>query len=288
MTLAIGDGANDVAMIQMAHIGVGISGKEGQQAVMASDFSIGQFRFLNRLLLVHGHWNYQRLTYMVLYNFYRNAVLVMMLFWYILYAAFSPDSGIVDWNLVLYSFIYTALPTIVVAILDQDLNERTLLNHPAIYGSGQRGEGYSQLLFWLTMLDTFWQSLVLFYIPYFTYSESTIDIWSLGSLWMIAVVILVNMHLAMDVQSWTWITHFAIWGSILSTYICILVLDSIPASDFLYHYRVFYHVVGSSTYWLDKLLIVVVALSPHFGIQAVVRCMWPSDIHVAREAEMLG
>lgn len=76
-------GANDVSMIQMADVGVGICGQEGRQAVMASDFAMGQFRFLTRLLLVHGHWNYQRIGYLVLYNFYRNAVFVMMLFWYV-------------------------------------------------------------------------------------------------------------------------------------------------------------------------------------------------------------
>lgn len=76
-------GANDVSMIQMADVGVGICGQEGRQAVMASDFAMGQFRFLKRLLLVHGHWNYQRIGYLILYNFYRNAVFVMMLFWYV-------------------------------------------------------------------------------------------------------------------------------------------------------------------------------------------------------------
>ena len=74
-------GANDVSMIQMADVGVGISGQEGRQAVMASDFSMGQFRFLVTLLLVHGHWNYQRMGYMILYNFYRNAVFVLIMFW---------------------------------------------------------------------------------------------------------------------------------------------------------------------------------------------------------------
>lgn len=74
-------GANDVSMIQMAEVGVGISGQEGRQAVMASDFAMGQFRFLVPLLLVHGHWNYQRMGYMILYNLYRNAVFVLVLFW---------------------------------------------------------------------------------------------------------------------------------------------------------------------------------------------------------------
>ncbi|KAL8170494.1 hypothetical protein V2J09_022298 [Rumex salicifolius] len=81
MTLAIGDGANDVSMIQEADVGVGISGQEGRQAVMASDFAMGQFRFLVPLLLVHGHWNYQRMAYLILYNFYRNAIFVFVLFW---------------------------------------------------------------------------------------------------------------------------------------------------------------------------------------------------------------
>ena len=80
-------GANDVSMIQMADVGVGICGQEGRQAVMASDFAMGQFRFLKRLLLVHGHWNYQRVGYLVLYNFYRNAVFVLMLFWYVIFSS---------------------------------------------------------------------------------------------------------------------------------------------------------------------------------------------------------
>lgn len=73
-TLAIGDGANDVSMIQMADVGVGISGQEGMQAVMASDFTLARFRLLERLLLTHGYWSYDRLARMILYFFYKNAV----------------------------------------------------------------------------------------------------------------------------------------------------------------------------------------------------------------------
>lgn len=77
MTLAIGDGANDVSMIQVADIGVGISGQEGMQAVQASDFAVGRFRFLVRLLLVHGHWCYDRISKLILYFFYKNMVSFM-------------------------------------------------------------------------------------------------------------------------------------------------------------------------------------------------------------------
>jgi phospholipid-translocating ATPase len=71
MTLSIGDGANDVAMIQEADVGVGIAGEEGRQAVMCSDYAIGQFRFLGRLVLVHGRWSYRRLAETTANFFYK-------------------------------------------------------------------------------------------------------------------------------------------------------------------------------------------------------------------------
>lgn len=71
LTLSIGDGANDVAMIQEAHVGVGIAGEEGRQAVMSSDYAIGQFRFLTRLVLVHGRWSYRRLAETIANFFYK-------------------------------------------------------------------------------------------------------------------------------------------------------------------------------------------------------------------------
>ncbi|PRQ42686.1 putative phospholipid-translocating ATPase [Rosa chinensis] len=285
MTLAIGDGANDVSMIQMADVGVGICGQEGRQAVMASDFAMGQFRFLKRLLLVHGHWNYQRIGYLILYNFYRNAVFVLMLFWYILSTAFSTTSALTDWSSVFYSLIYTSIPTIIVGVLDKDLSHKTLLQYPKLYGAGHRQEAYNPNLFWITMLDTLWQSLVLFYVPQFTYKESTIDIWSMGSLWTIAVVILVNVHLAMDIHRWVFITHIAVWGSIIITYACVVILDSIPVYP---NYWTFYHLACSPTYWITILLIIVVALLPRFVYKVVHHIFWPSDIQIAREGEILS
>ena len=81
-TLAIGDGANDVAMIQMAHVGIGLSGKEGRQAVNSSDFAIHEFGFLKRLLIVHGQWNYDRVSKLILYSFYKNACFMWLQFFY--------------------------------------------------------------------------------------------------------------------------------------------------------------------------------------------------------------
>ena len=90
-TLAIGDGANDVSMIQEAHIGIGIFGKEGTQAAMSSDYAIAQFKYLRHLLLVHGRWSYKRTAKLVLYSFYKNVTLSLCLFWYMLFSLYSAQ-----------------------------------------------------------------------------------------------------------------------------------------------------------------------------------------------------
>ncbi len=82
ITLAIGDGANDVNMIKSAHVGVGIIGVEGNQASRAADYSISHFSALRRLLLVHGRESYRKNSFVVCYNFYKNVLLVMPQFWY--------------------------------------------------------------------------------------------------------------------------------------------------------------------------------------------------------------
>ncbi|GAV84815.1 E1-E2_ATPase domain-containing protein/HAD domain-containing protein [Cephalotus follicularis] len=285
MTLAIGDGANDVSMIQMADVGIGISGQEGRQAVMASDFAMGQFRFLVPLLFLHGHWNYQRMGYMILYNFYRNAVFVLVLFWYTLFTCFTLTTAITEWSSVLYSVIYTAVPTIVVGILDKDLSRRTLLKYPQLYGTGQRQECYNKRLFWLTMIDTLWQSIAVFFIPLLAYWGSDIDMSSIGDLWTLAVVVVVNLHLAMDVIRWNWIIHSSIWGSIIATWICVIIVDAIPS---LFGYWAIFHITGTGLFWFCLLAIIIAALIPRFAVIFLYQYYSPCDVQIAREAEKYG
>ena len=89
VTLAIGDGANDISMIQEAHIGVGVMGKEGTQAVRSSDYAIGRLMFRQKVLLVHGHWYYNRLVILILYFFYKNMAFMNCQLLYLLFNAFS-------------------------------------------------------------------------------------------------------------------------------------------------------------------------------------------------------
>lgn len=136
VTLAIGDGANDVSMIQEAHVGVGISGKEGLQAVNSSDYAIARFQFLSSLLFVHGRWNYQRISIVILYSFYKNFLLVLPMFFYSFANQYSGTALYDSWLLMSYNVVLTAVPIVILGTLDKDLARERVLSSPTLYLSG--------------------------------------------------------------------------------------------------------------------------------------------------------
>lgn len=136
VTLAVGDGANDVSMIQAANIGVGIAGQEGVQASMASDYAIAQFRFLHKLILVQGHWNYHRIAEMILNFFYKNVLWVFPSLWYQIYSRFSGNIFYDYSFLQLYNVIFTVAPVVVLGASDQDVTSTYLKRYPQVYEVG--------------------------------------------------------------------------------------------------------------------------------------------------------
>jgi phospholipid-translocating P-type ATPase (flippase) len=127
VTLAIGDGANDVAMIEAAHIGVGIVGREGGQASRAADYAIAEFRFLKRLLVVHGRYAYLRLSKLILVSIYKNAMLALTMFWFGIASAWSAQTLYSALFLFLYNIIYTSLAPMVIALFEK-VSIETFLN----------------------------------------------------------------------------------------------------------------------------------------------------------------
>lgn len=121
ITLAIGDGANDVSMISMADVGVGLYGEEGSQAAMASDYAMGEFQFLRKLLLVHGRINYIRIAEMILYFFYKNFLFTIPQFFFAFNSAYSGQTLYDDWYVSLYNLIFTSLPLLFKALMEQDI-----------------------------------------------------------------------------------------------------------------------------------------------------------------------
>lgn len=139
VTLAIGDGANDVGMIQEAHVGIGISGKEGQQAVNASDFAIAQFRFLQDLTLIHGRWNFFRLSTVVLFSFYKNALMAGVLIAYTSQSLFSGTPLFDEWLIAMLNFVAN-FPIVILGMFDRCLDRDYVLNNPTTYTPTRRNE----------------------------------------------------------------------------------------------------------------------------------------------------
>jgi phospholipid-transporting ATPase len=140
VTLGIGDGANDVGMIHESRVGVGISGREGRHAANAADFAIAQFRFLVPLLFEHGRYNYIRCSKLVLYSFFKNLLLVSVLFYYCTYSGFS---GTIPLDSIVFSGynFYLGLPILVIGAMDFDIPRKHVLKFPLeAYGTGRLGE----------------------------------------------------------------------------------------------------------------------------------------------------
>merc|ERR1712013_260681 len=202
-TLAIGDGANDVSMIQTADIGVGISGQEGMQAVMASDFAITRFRFIERLLLIHGHWCYDRLSRMVLHFFYKNAAFVFVCFWFQLYCGFSGQVMIDQMYLMLFNLFFTSLPPVAVGVFDRDAPADLLSSSPDLYAVGRLSTVYKPHSFWVNMADALYQSLVVFFVAFGAFNGSDMGLWEFGTLLCSQCILVMLIQLGVETKSWT-------------------------------------------------------------------------------------
>uniref|UniRef100_A0A8C2Q8Y2 Phospholipid-transporting ATPase n=1 Tax=Cyprinus carpio TaxID=7962 RepID=A0A8C2Q8Y2_CYPCA len=227
VTLAIGDGANDVSMIKTAHIGVGISGQEGMQAVLASDYSFAQFRYLQRLLLVHGRWSYHRMCNFLCYFFYKNFAFTLVHFWYGFLCGFSAQTVYDQWFITLFNIVYTSLPVLAMGLFDQ-VSLQYSLRFPNLYRPGQLNQLFNKRKFFTCTLQGVCTSFILFFIPYGAFMTAVrddgahiSDQQAFAVTIATSLVIVVSVQIGLDTNYWTAVNHFFIWGS-LAVYFAIL------------------------------------------------------------------
>jgi len=161
--LSIGDGANDVSMIQEAHIGVGIYGKEGSQAARASDYAIRQFKHLRRLVTMHGRWSYIRNSGLIQYSIYKNTAVFLVQFWFAFYCGYSAMTIYDDWIVTFFNILFTSIPPFLFAALERDIGEDLIEEYPEAFRTVQTGDHltYSSMFLW--MLNAIWHSIVFFF-----------------------------------------------------------------------------------------------------------------------------
>ena len=166
VTAAIGDGANDVSMIQEAHVGLGINGKEGKAAVRSADFAFSKFHFLQRVLLVHGHWYYYRVSILVQYFFYKNVAAMTAQLYYAFFNSYSTQTLYDSINLTLFNIVYTSIPIFVFGLLEQNISSEQLLARPELYQKIAMNKLLDLKSFLLWSLDAVYHSVVTFFFCY--------------------------------------------------------------------------------------------------------------------------
>jgi len=165
ITLAIGDGANDVSMIQGAHIGIGVRGKEGNQAVQASDIAVSQFRFLVPLLLCHGRRAYRRIAQFLCYYIYKHIVLASADVLWAHQFRFRGEIAYAEWLSSTYSVMFTSLPIMIILGSDRDLPDAVALSDPGLYVEGLERRRFNYKVFALWMISGVWHGSLAWAVP---------------------------------------------------------------------------------------------------------------------------
>ncbi|CAF0870447.1 unnamed protein product [Adineta ricciae] len=275
ITLAIGDGANDVSMIQKAHIGVGISGQEGRQAVLASDYSFGQFRYLERLLLVHGRWSYLRISKFLRYFFYKNFAFTLCHFWFGFFSGFSAQTLYDPFFVATYNVFFSSLPVLALGVFDQDVSADHSMSKPPLYTPGQNNEFFNKKIFAESVIHGILTSCIIFFVPYLSVSNSTrpggmtqADLQSFGFMVATIMIIVVNLENALETWYWTGLYHFVLWGTIVVHFLFHFVLYStIIYQIFNTNYGyvgVAQAVLSTGNFWFTLFLTCTILLLPVF------------------------
>ncbi|CCF56784.1 hypothetical protein KAFR_0B04880 [Kazachstania africana CBS 2517] len=291
VTLAIGDGANDISMIQNADIGIGIAGKEGLQASRSSDYSIAQFRYLSKVLFVHGRYNYIRTSKFVLCTFYKELTFYLTQMIYQRWTMFSGTSMYEPWSLSMFNTLFTSLPVLCIGMFEKDLKPMTLLSVPELYSLGRLSEGFSLSMFieWLilgtvnSLLVTFLNVLMW---GYTSLSDNTL--YPLGVINFTAIVVLVNVKSQfVEMRNRNWLALASVILSCGGWLVWCCALPVINHSDQIYDvpYGFLHHFGRDITFWCSCLALAVLPTTLDIVFKTFKKLLWPSDSDIFSELE---
>ena len=257
ITLAIGDGGNDVSMILEAHIGVGIYGEEGMRAVQSSDYAIGEFQNLSPLLFFHGRTNYIRNSECIQYFFYKNFVFKVVQFIFGFYCNFTGQTIIDDWFITTFNMLFTSLPLGTRALMDHDLKpndgEIVLKMLPFMYAENRDNPIFTITNFLLNLLKGIIHCTINFFFVIYTFKDNSFDEnGNIGELWVISVTLFTNILLIVTTdlliftKYHTWI-NFMILGvvTVLAYVLFILIVHNVT----------FFNSVGTMVFTFSSLRI---------------------------------
>ncbi|TPX31648.1 hypothetical protein SmJEL517_g05073 [Synchytrium microbalum] len=286
VTLAIGDGANDVSMIQAANIGVGIMGKEGNQAVRAADYAFGEFRFLKRLLVVHGRYSFERLAGLIYYSFYKNIAFITIQWWFGFVSGWSAQIVMEQIFFTFYNVVFTSLYPIVFAIFERDVPEEKLDSYPELFKEIRRGLYWNWNKVAEEIGSAVWHSLVIFGSVYFINSEGNLDFkgrangyWVQCYLFSTPLLITVVAKSLTQTRHFIWITAAVVAVSMLLNTLTMVVVTALGYTE-VGTFQLD-HVIPA--YYLCLLLLPTMCLLPDLGFTYLKRAFRPSDADIIAE-----
>ena len=239
ITLAIGDGANDIPMIMEASVGVGIQGKEGTQAVRSSDYSISQFRFLEKLILFYGRNGYTKIAKYISYYFYKNFILVVTELLFAFYNGFSGQIFFPDWYGTLFNAIFTSWPCIFVFAYEKELSVKICKKFPVLYRAGPKNYYFNLKTFWIYIIYGLIHSILCFTIPAYGLKNiinnkgDTMNNWKISTVSFSMVIHVVSIKLLLISNFWNWFSIIFTFFSIILYYIIIICLCSYSIGSIL-------------------------------------------------------
>lgn len=249
ITLAIGDGANDVSMIREANIGIGLNGTEGNQAVSSADYALGSFKDLKPLLFYHGREAYRRNAYTICFIFYKNLFQGSTVVFYGFFSGFSGQLFYETFLTQTFNLIYTSWPIIVYATQDEEYDKEVLLRNPQLYVDGIQNLHFNWAVFWNWVTFAFIQSAVLVVLAYLllTNAPATLgtlgelpDMWIIGALLYVATVFIVNNKLLLDANSLNFIAACLNVLSNLAVIGAFVIVSFVPGDELFHEFVEFW------------------------------------------------
>lgn len=287
VTLAVGDGANDIAMIQEAHVGIGIAGKEGLQAARTSDYSIAQFRFLLKLLLVHGRWNYIRICKYTLGTFWKEMLFYLVQAIYQRWNGYTGTSLYEPWSLSMFNTLFTSLPVIFMGVFEKDLAASTLLAVPELYNIGQRNRGFNfkLYLYWATLGAC--EAVIVFFIMYGIYGQAVFtrdqELYAMGSLAFSGCVVIISLKLQfIELHNKSVAAAIAIFLSVGGWWLWNIFLSCVYPYDVVYsvHHGLLDRFGRNLLWWITLLLIILAVSLLEVTLKAISTALWPTDVEI--------
>jgi len=296
ITLAIGDGANDVPMIRAAHVGIGISGQEGLQAVMASDYAIAQFSFLRDLLLVHGAWDYRRISILILYSFYKNILFSMPGIWFSFYSGFSGILFYDQFSGSLFNVVFTCFPVLLSAVFDRPYSKEIARLCPELYANGPRNGSIDVRIFGFWALQGVIHSVIVFWTAVEFVDSKTIHangqvvgMWTASATMFTSIVLIATFKIMLETRTWTNWSILAFVLSLFGWFLWLLVYGVLPLSMGLSNddiYGVPLKGMGMPQWWFTAVIACTLSMTPDILYKYIKRMYLPTRLDMIEELEL--